>query len=623
MIKAMILTLFWMFIIPCIMGLGILKFDKKGNKNILLAIVLGFFAELLVFEILSIPMTFLKCSFNTLRNTWLIIVLIFTAISIFVNRKDYKEIFKQNIDEFKKLPKVLTITFFILVLIQCYFPFKYMHQDYDDSNFVAKATIAIDTNSLFVYDDAGYEYDGFPTRQILSQFPHFTASIATLCDVHPTILAHTLFPVVFVVMMYAFYYVFGMTLFKKDQTKAMMFLNILAIAFIFGSYSRYTNFVRIAYRAWQGKSILANITLPFIWYVFMEYIGKENSKFGWMILGISLLGSITLSSMALILPTITVFLLLFVYAIKDKKIVYIMSIGACVILCLVFLLIYLKFANPIVQDSAFNNEELSISEKMNSFFDGVDDENNLKLVDESYHRAGGPRYYVPIFMLSIVYIWVFCKEKNKDAVAVFSAFSVLICVICINPVFSNLWSMLIGSDVYWRVYWLLPIGYSISYMFTDLVYRSEKKWEQSITLSLCIAIFMITGINVYSTENFEKTDNYFKIPDWTLEMIFKVSEDEEEYKKLAAPEDFSVYTRQVDGNILLESGRWGYSAVLQEGYEKIYENAIAQKCNYVIIPKTSIKEDDPLTNYGFEVLHENVKYVLYKIDFEEKIEVKK
>ena len=33
MIKAIILTLFWMFIIPCVMGLGILKFDKKGNKN--------------------------------------------------------------------------------------------------------------------------------------------------------------------------------------------------------------------------------------------------------------------------------------------------------------------------------------------------------------------------------------------------------------------------------------------------------------------------------------------------------------------------------------------------------------------------------------------------------------
>ena len=251
MIKAMILTLFWIFLIPSIIGLGILKFDKKGNKNILLSIILGFFTELLVFAILSIPMTFIGTTFIALRNSWLVIILILTVLSIIINRKDYKEIYKQNLEEVKKLPKVLTVTFLILVLIQCYFPFKYMHQDYDDSNFVAKATIAIDTNSLFVYDDAGNKYEEFPTRTVLSQFPHFTAVIATLSGVHPTILAHTIFPVVFVIMMYAFYYVFGMTLFKKDQTKAMMFLNILAVAFIFGSYSRYTNFVRIAYRAWK------------------------------------------------------------------------------------------------------------------------------------------------------------------------------------------------------------------------------------------------------------------------------------------------------------------------------------------------------------------------------------
>ena len=624
MIKALVLALFWMFIIPCILGFGILKFDKKGNKNVLLSMILGFFMELLVFTILSIPMTFLKASFNVLRNTWTILILGLSIVAIFINKKDWKEIFKQNLEEFKKLPKVLTVSFLILICIQCYFPFKYMHQDHDDSNFVAKATIAIDTNSLFVYDDAGNEYDGFPTRQVLSQFPHFTATIATLCFIHPTILAHTIFPVVFVIMMYAFYYVFGMTLFKKDQTKSMMFLNILSVTFIFGSYSRYTNFVRILYRAWQGKSILANMTLPFIWYVFIEYIGKEDkNKFGWLILSIALVGSIALSSMALILPVITVVTLMFIYAIKDKKISYIITMGICFILGIIFLLIYFKVANPIVQDSAFNNEQLSFGEKINSLLDGIDDEDNIKVVDESYHRAGGPRYYVPVFMLSIIYIWVFLKEKDKDVVAIFSAFSVLICVICINPVFSKLWSMLVGSEVYWRIYWLLPIGYSISYMFTDLVYRSEKKWEQRITLVFCIAILMITGINVYSVENFEKTDNYFKIPDWTLEMIFEISKDEEDYKKLAAPEEFSIYTRQVDGKILLECERWGNSEVFQGDYEKIYENAIAQKCNYVILPKTSIKKEDPLTNYGFEILHENIKYVLYKIDFESQNEVKK
>ena len=69
-----------------------------------------------------------------------------------------------------------------------------------------------------------------------------------------------------------------MSLFKNDHKKAMIFLNILAVIYMFGDYSRYTNFVRLLYRTWQGKSLVANITIPFIWYVFIEYIGKENGK---------------------------------------------------------------------------------------------------------------------------------------------------------------------------------------------------------------------------------------------------------------------------------------------------------------------------------------------------------
>ena len=86
-----------------------------------------------------------------------------------------------------------------------------------------------------------------------------------------------------------------------------------------------------------------------------------------------------------------------------------------------------------------------------------------------------------------------------------------------------------------------------------------------------------------------------------------------------------------DGNIILTQTRnvgGGYAAdsllnlTLGTDTEKIYDKVLEEKCNYVIIPKTSVNEDDPLTNYGFEVMHENIKYVLYKIDFE-KVESEK
>lgn len=632
MIKTIVLVALWMFVIPCIIGLGVLKLDKKKNKNVFLAIVLGFFIELLVFEILSVPMTFKGKTFTALKNIWTIIILALATLSALINIRDYKEIFKKNFDGIKTIPKFLTITFIILLAIQCYIPFKYMHKDYDDSNFLAKATIAIDNDSLFVYDDAGNEYKEFPTRTVLSQFPHFTAIISVLCDIHPTILAHTIFPAVFIVMVYGFYYVLGMTLFKKDQNKTMIFLNILAVVFIYGSYSRYTNFVRILYRAWQGKSILANLTLPFIWYVFMECIGKENSKFGWFILFIALGGSIALSSMAFILPVITVLILMFIYAIKDKKIGYVIALILCAILCVLVISVYLKTDDQMAKNSALKNEELTNKEKIEELLQGIDDEKNIKTIEETFDRAGGPRYYIPIFGVSIIFIYITCKKDNKDVLAVFSVFSVIVWILNLNPIYSKIWSMILGDGVYWRTYWLLPIGYSIAFMFTEIVCLADKRIDRIVAMVLTAAIIMITGVNVYNPENFEPTDNYFKIPDWVLEMIFEISEDEEEYKKLGAPEDFSVYTRQVDGNIVLAQMRnvGGYYSknslvkLSTDGTsEEIYTQAIKQKCNYIIIPKTSYREEDPLTNYGFEEMHDNEKYILYKIDLDKNANLEK
>ena len=367
MIKSIILIILLMFGIPILLGLGILKFDKKGNKNICLAIILGLFLELLVFELLAIPMTFLGCSFTLLKYSWLVIMIILSGVSIFLNRKNTKEIFEKNIEGLKKSPKILTIVFLILLVLQCYFPCRYMHEDYDDSNFVAKAVIAIDTDTLFKYNDAGYEYEEFPTRTVLSQFPHYTATIAALSDIHPTILAHTIFPVVFIIMAYGLYYVFGMTLFKKDQTKTMVFLILLSVIYIFGDYSRYTNFVRLLYRTWQGKSLLANITIPFIWYVFIEYIGKENNKLGWFILCLALGGSIAFSSMAFILPPMMVAILILLYAIKDKKKGYVIALGILFVLAIIGITFYLTLDNPIVKNDTLQNEELTFNDKLNVF----------------------------------------------------------------------------------------------------------------------------------------------------------------------------------------------------------------------------------------------------------------
>lgn len=342
MIKTLILSIMWLMIIPCFIGLWVIKYAKRDNKNILLAYIIGIFVEFLVFEMLAIPFTFLKYSFHSLKNTWLVIILILLGISIFLNRKNFKEIIKDNFEKIVAMPKILTIVFLGLLIFQGYMGITYMYEDFDDSNFVAKATIAKDTDTLFVYDDVGGKYDSFPMRHVFSPFPYYTAMISELVGIHPAIVAHTIFPVAFLIISYVVYYLIGTSLFKGDRKKTIVFMIILSLLYIFGKYSRHALFVRLLGRAWQGKSLLANITLPFIIYLFLEFLGEEKDGFYWILLFITLWAGDLLTSMAIFLPLIEAGVLVALYTIKDKNIKYILKFIPCCLPNIIYGIMYLN-----------------------------------------------------------------------------------------------------------------------------------------------------------------------------------------------------------------------------------------------------------------------------------------
>lgn len=332
--------LFYFFIIPEILGLGILQFSKKEKTNIILGLIIGYIFSFMIYELVSIPMIFLKQSFTSLTNVWIILMLIFILLALIITLKNIKNIVKENIEKYKKTPKKFFVVFIILVLIQAFIGFYYMHEDYDDSNFVAKATIAYDTDTLYKYDDKGAEYEKLPSRQVLSPFPIYTASIAKIFGLHPAIIAHTVFPPAFIILAYLLYYLIADALFKNDEKGKYIFLIFLNVIYIFGAYSVWSNFVFLLYRPWQGKALIANIFLPLIWLLFMRYLHEDN--FYWFILFISLWGADLVSSMGLFIPTIAAFLLAIIYTISQKNKKYILKTLVCFIPSIIYGLIYLK-----------------------------------------------------------------------------------------------------------------------------------------------------------------------------------------------------------------------------------------------------------------------------------------
>ena len=332
--------LLYFLIIPLIIGLGILQFSKKENDNILLGIVIGYIYSFMTYELLAVPMIFSRASFSNLTSVWKLLMIVSLIMCFLLELRNIFKIIKNNIKRFKKAPKNLLIVLIILVGIQAFMGFAFMHEDYDDSNFVVKATVAYDTDTLYKYDDKGLEYEILPSRQVLSPFPIFTATTAKILNIHPAIVAHTVFPPVFIILAYIIYFLIGEALFKDDAKMKYIFTIILSFIYVFGAYSAWSNFVFLLYRVWQGKALIANIFIPFIWLLFLKYL--HNDDFYWFVLFITLWAADLTSSMGLFVPSIAVGVLSIIYGLTQKDKRYISRMLICFIPTLVYGLIYLK-----------------------------------------------------------------------------------------------------------------------------------------------------------------------------------------------------------------------------------------------------------------------------------------
>ncbi len=337
MLKA-IQCFFVLIIVPLMLGLLVTKF-RKEKKNLLGAWLFGYLLEFAILQLLAIPMIFLKVKFTTLFYSWTGIIVALVGISLILNCR------KWNLKSLSKYipqkPDIMTILAVFLIGIQILISVVYTHIDEDDAFYVATANVTITENSMYcVAAEDGAEYMGFPTRYVLSPFPLYTAIIASILTIHPTIVAHTIFPPIFIAIAYSVYWLIGLRLWEKDKKSASVFLCFLSILYIWGNFSIFTNFSFLLFRIWQGKAMLANVILPSIWLLFLDCV--EESKIGnWVTLLISMLASCFISSMGIALAPITLGGLALVFSIREKKIDYLLKSAVCVIPNIVYGILYL------------------------------------------------------------------------------------------------------------------------------------------------------------------------------------------------------------------------------------------------------------------------------------------
>ena len=250
---------------------------------------------------------------------------------------------------------------------------------------------------------------------------------------------------------------------------------------------------------------------------------------------------------------------------------------------------------------------------------------------DALDRAGGNTRLWGAFMLSMLIILCIVYKKdekvNKRIIIPYVIVPVIMMFVNLNPVFTAIMIKVNENDVYWRVYWLIPSVIIIAIAITLVIFQIEKKFPKMVAFVLAIFCIYNFGGLAYGVGEPRNVSNFYKLPDYEVEMIQTISADEGDYKKLCGPNEFQIHTRQIDANIICAYDRFMHeipqSTMVYDIYQgdsaKIFDKAIKKRVNYIIMDHENENEEDPLTNYGFEIIKTNDKYTLYKIDIDKAI----
>ncbi len=192
----------------------------------------------------------------------------------------------------------------------------YMHIDQDDAFYIGTASTDLKTNSIYRYDPyTGYEYKLLPSRYVLSPFPVYLSFISRLIGMHPLSVAHTLFPIVFISMSYMAYYLIGGELLGDSKRDKGVFLLFISLIQMCSFYSVYTQGTFLLLRIWQGKSILANLILPMIFYLAIRTFREMGQKKEWVMLFCYMGAASFVSSMGIMLAPIELGIFMMIYGV--------------------------------------------------------------------------------------------------------------------------------------------------------------------------------------------------------------------------------------------------------------------------------------------------------------------
>lgn len=342
-----------LIVIPVIVG-GIFEDISGGMPAFLFCWVSGQICLWAGFLIISVPMILMQRSFGETVVIFSVYTGVLFLISVVLRMKRGAEKMLPFWSvKWKGKKDAAAICLWggvvLLLLLQLILAGVLAYEEGDDAFYVAISTITAKYDTMYII----LPYTGGTTsldiRHVLAPFPIWISMFSKLSGVHAAILAQIVLPIVLIMMSYAIYFQISGRLFPEGMRKRPLFMLFLELLVLFGGTSLYTaeNFLLV--RTAQGKAVLANIIIPFLFLLFLMLLEdmQENKRLNpryWILVMLTMTAGCLCSTQGTLITCVLAGVVGLCAAISYKRWKIIMPVlGCCIVpVCIAGLYLVLR-----------------------------------------------------------------------------------------------------------------------------------------------------------------------------------------------------------------------------------------------------------------------------------------
>ncbi len=243
--------------------------------------------------------------------------------------------------------------------------------------------------------------------------------------------------------------------------------------------------------------------------------------------------------------------------------------------------------------------------------------NNVVELFRNYMGAG---LIVAWFVVCMVYL--FFREKDKGKRVLFLYVPFVLFLLFFNPLLMRVLYAFIGTEIYYRILWLMPVTIVIAYTIVKICISLKGKQQIGFLIGAVVMI-MVSGSCIYQSPFFEKAQNPEHMPEAVIQICDRIQVEGREVMAVF-PGELISFVRQYTPLVCMPYGRdilvegWSADSEFYEAMEaevldveKLAGFAKEYQCHYIIVEADKKKQGD-FEDYGYTKLDEIEEYIIFQ-----------